>query len=271
MEPRKSCVGWAPPTGACLGGRSPPYETPRVRRGELRASTEKAVKPRAHNLGNSRHGKHPRRGRSVGRGRISARALRPAEPAPVPPRRRIWPWLGRAALARGLCNRFGDGVAFRPLVARAGAGNLAALPLVQVLSLGYFLESAARVARTGRLRDGVIGVRRAAHVRLRGCGELAVARSRMARRVVRAFGRVDRSRGADRSPLVDGPLRRDGRYRCSISPFRVPAAAGSATSCGRSAIRSGWCAARERGAVCRDHATPSGLSSSACAYPIISG
>jgi hypothetical protein len=39
---------------------------------------------------------------------------------------------------------------------------LAALPVAQFLSLGYFLESSARVARTGRLRDGLIGVRRAA-------------------------------------------------------------------------------------------------------------
>jgi hypothetical protein len=42
--------------------------------------------------------------------------------------------------------------------------TLAALPLVQFLSLGYLLESSARVARTGRLRAGLIGVRRAAHI-----------------------------------------------------------------------------------------------------------
>jgi hypothetical protein len=42
--------------------------------------------------------------------------------------------------------------------------TLAAWPLVQLLSLGYLLESSARVARTGRLRDGFIGVRRAAHI-----------------------------------------------------------------------------------------------------------
>jgi hypothetical protein len=41
---------------------------------------------------------------------------------------------------------------------------LAALPVVQFLSLGYLLESSARVARTGRLRDGVVGVRKAARV-----------------------------------------------------------------------------------------------------------
>jgi hypothetical protein len=45
-----------------------------------------------------------------------------------------------------------------------GLSTLAALPLVQFLSLGYLLESSARVARTGRLRDGFIGVRRAARI-----------------------------------------------------------------------------------------------------------
>jgi hypothetical protein len=45
-----------------------------------------------------------------------------------------------------------------------GLSILAALPIVQLLSLGYFLESSARVARTGRLRDGFIGVRKAARI-----------------------------------------------------------------------------------------------------------
>jgi hypothetical protein len=45
-----------------------------------------------------------------------------------------------------------------------GLSILAALPVMQFLSLGYFLESSARVARTGRLRDGLIGVRRAARL-----------------------------------------------------------------------------------------------------------
>jgi hypothetical protein len=42
--------------------------------------------------------------------------------------------------------------------------TLAAVPLFQFLTLGYFLESSARVARTGRLRDGWIGVRKAARI-----------------------------------------------------------------------------------------------------------
>lgn len=45
-----------------------------------------------------------------------------------------------------------------------GLSILAALPIVQFLSLGYFFESSARVARTGRLRNGIIGVGKAARV-----------------------------------------------------------------------------------------------------------
>lgn len=45
-----------------------------------------------------------------------------------------------------------------------GLSILAALPVIQFLSLGYFLESSARVARSGRLRDGFIGVRLAGRV-----------------------------------------------------------------------------------------------------------
>jgi hypothetical protein len=45
-----------------------------------------------------------------------------------------------------------------------GLAVLAAVPIVQFLSFGYFLESSARVARTGRLRDGLIGVRSAARI-----------------------------------------------------------------------------------------------------------
>ena len=39
---------------------------------------------------------------------------------------------------------------------------LAALPVLQFLSLGYLLEAGGRVARSGRLREGFIGVRTAA-------------------------------------------------------------------------------------------------------------
>ena len=95
-----------------------------------------------------------------------------AEPAPVP-RRRVWRWLGRLLWRAACAIASAMEWLFGLLSLLVGLATLAALPLVQVLSLGYFLESAARVARTGRLRDGVIGARRAARsaawLRRAGC------------------------------------------------------------------------------------------------------
>jgi hypothetical protein len=45
-----------------------------------------------------------------------------------------------------------------------GLATFAALPVLQLLSLGYLLEASARVARSGRLRDGFLGVRTAARI-----------------------------------------------------------------------------------------------------------
>lgn len=45
-----------------------------------------------------------------------------------------------------------------------GLSILSVIPVVQLLSLGYLLEVSGRIARSGRLRDGFIGVRRAARV-----------------------------------------------------------------------------------------------------------
>ncbi len=45
-----------------------------------------------------------------------------------------------------------------------GLSLLASYPIVQFLSLGYLLEVAGRIARTGRLRAGLIGYRKAARV-----------------------------------------------------------------------------------------------------------
>jgi hypothetical protein len=53
---------------------------------------------------------------------------------------------------------------FGAAVLMVGLAVLAALPLLQFLTLGYLLEAGARVARSGRLRDGFIGVRVAARV-----------------------------------------------------------------------------------------------------------
>ncbi len=53
---------------------------------------------------------------------------------------------------------------FGAAVVLVGLSALAALPLLQFLSLGFLLEAGGRVARTGRLRDGFIGVRLAARL-----------------------------------------------------------------------------------------------------------
>ncbi len=45
-----------------------------------------------------------------------------------------------------------------------GLSVLAAIPVLQFLSLGYLLESGGRVARSGRLRDAFIGVRQSARL-----------------------------------------------------------------------------------------------------------
>ena len=41
---------------------------------------------------------------------------------------------------------------------------ISAIPVLNLLSLGYLLESSARVARSGRLRDGFVGLSRFASV-----------------------------------------------------------------------------------------------------------
>jgi hypothetical protein len=53
---------------------------------------------------------------------------------------------------------------FGALTLIIGLAALAVLPVLQFLSLGYLLEAGGRVARTGRVRDGFIGIRHAARV-----------------------------------------------------------------------------------------------------------
>ncbi len=45
-----------------------------------------------------------------------------------------------------------------------GLAVLATLPVLQLMSLGYLLEAGGRVARTGRITAGLIGVRKAARL-----------------------------------------------------------------------------------------------------------
>ncbi|HWE39900.1 MAG TPA: hypothetical protein VG406_25340 [Isosphaeraceae bacterium] len=84
------------------------------------------------------------------------------EPAEAPPRRRRF----LLRLLRAVGGRVASAAEwlFGAVSLVLGLSILAALPILQFLSLGYFLESSARVARSGRLRDGIIGPRKAARV-----------------------------------------------------------------------------------------------------------
>jgi hypothetical protein len=79
-------------------------------------------------------------------------------PVTAAPRRRGW--VRRIAGAIGSASDW----VFGALALGLGLALLAATPVVQFLSLGYLLEAEGRVARSGRLRDGLVGVRRAARV-----------------------------------------------------------------------------------------------------------
>jgi hypothetical protein len=81
----------------------------------------------------------------------------PAIPT-VHPVRRAWPVRVIRGIASAIEWLFGMAVLF------VGLAALAAVPVFNLLSLGYLLESSARVARSGRLRDAFIGVRTAARL-----------------------------------------------------------------------------------------------------------
>ncbi|MGE3821755.1 MAG: hypothetical protein AB7I30_20270, partial [Isosphaeraceae bacterium] len=66
-------------------------------------------------------------------------------------------WLGRGIAS------VSDWV-FGAIALTIGLAVLAATPVAQLLCLGYLLEASGRVARTGRLRDGLIGVRKASRL-----------------------------------------------------------------------------------------------------------
>jgi hypothetical protein len=83
-----------------------------------------------------------------------------AEPARARLRRRLWHLLRRLAMGIASLVEWLFGV----LSLLLGLSILAALPIINLLSLGYFLESSARVARSGRIRHGFVGVRKAARV-----------------------------------------------------------------------------------------------------------
>ncbi len=91
-----------------------------------------------------------------------AAAIAEPEALPARPRlrSRLWLKVRRTAGASASLLEWLFGVLSLVL----GLSILAALPIINVLTLGYFLESSARVARTGRIRAGFVGIRKAARV-----------------------------------------------------------------------------------------------------------
>ncbi len=65
-------------------------------------------------------------------------------------------------LRRGIAR--GSEWVFGAIALVIGLSVLAAMPIAQFLCLGYLFEASGRVGRSGRLRDGFVGVRRAARL-----------------------------------------------------------------------------------------------------------
>ncbi len=88
--------------------------------------------------------------------------LQPEETLAASARVRSWRWtlVSRIARTVGSAAEWLFGLVSLVVI----LSTLAAWPVIQFLSLGYLLESSARVAQSGRLRDGFVGVRRAAHI-----------------------------------------------------------------------------------------------------------
>ena len=87
-----------------------------------------------------------------------------ASPETVPP---VVEMLPEFPAVKPLIQRIGRGIysaagwCFGMLSLIGGLSVISVIPIVNLLSLGYLLHVSATIARTGRLRDGFIGVRRA--------------------------------------------------------------------------------------------------------------
>ena len=126
----------------------------------------------------------------------------------APPRRRPFRRVGTriARLMRGIASALEWLFGLASLL--VGLSTLAALPMLQFLSLGYLLESSARVARSGRLRDGFVGVRRAARVGGLAAGLWLATVPAWLVAHGRPVGRADRPRRSGGPGLAGGPDRR---------------------------------------------------------------
>lgn len=83
---------------------------------------------------------------------------------PVPPRRGWFRAIGRGL--RWLFRRLASGFdwLFGAIALTIGLAVLSVVPVAQFLSLGYLIEVTGRVAQTGRLRAGFVGVRKASRL-----------------------------------------------------------------------------------------------------------
>jgi hypothetical protein len=85
------------------------------------------------------------------------------ETSAMPAARRRWtPWSLLRLVFRGMASAWEWLFGVATLI--GGLAVLAAIPVVGLLSLGYLLEVGGRVARTGKLRNGFIGVCKAARI-----------------------------------------------------------------------------------------------------------
>jgi len=117
-----------------------------------------------------------------------------------------------------------------------GLSVLAAIPLGQFLALGYLLDAAGRVARTGRIGDGFIGVRRAARFGGVALGLTALwlplyylSIQAEAARIIDPDGRIASRWTVWLTALAlfgslhgGAALLRGGRFRHFLNPFNVP-------------------------------------------------
>ena len=182
---------------------------------------------------------------------VTITARQAAAPDVAPPRG----ILGRVGYGLGVMIETPFGIA----VLIGGLAVLATIPVLQFLSLGYLLEAGGRVARTGRLRDGFIGIRKAARV---GTIVAATWLLLLPLRLVSSLSTAAR--------LIDpdGPVARRWKWRWGSSPWcwactwssPVRAVGNCGISSGRSACPSGCGAGCAAAAITRKHVTLCGLS-----------
>lgn len=124
---------------------------------------------------------------------------------------------------------------FGVLAIMFGLALLAAIPVLQFMSLGYLLEAGGRVARTGRLRDGFIGIRLAAQLGSIALGVwLAMWPLRLVATVARAAYIIDPAGPSARgwqfgltvvtvftALHIVGAVSRGGRVRYFFWPFNL--------------------------------------------------